>query len=163
MSVVLVLNYDYTPLNVTSWTRGFTLVHTGKAEIIKPDNNPITSGYKTYVRPLIIRLLNYIRYHIKTLKVNRSRIFKRDNHQCVYCGSKKDLTLDHVIPKSRGGKNDWFNLVASCSKCNLKKADRTPEEAKMKMMQKPYAPTVINENKTLHNVWTEYQKSFIEV
>lgn len=163
MNNVLVLNYDYTPLNVTSWTRGFTLVYTGKAEIVKSDQDPIMSGYKSYVRPLIIRLLNYIRYHIKTLKVNRNRIFKRDNHQCVYCGSKKDLTLDHVIPKSRGGKNDWFNLVASCSKCNLKKADRTPEEAKMKMIHKPYAPTVINENKLLHNVWNEYQKSFIEI
>jgi CRISPR/Cas system Type II protein with McrA/HNH and RuvC-like nuclease domain len=163
MSVVLVLNYDYTPLNTTSWNRGFTLVHTGKAEIIKSDKDPIISGYKTYVRPLIIRLLNYIRYHIKTLKVNRNRIFKRDNHQCVYCGAKRDLTLDHVIPKSRGGKNDWFNLVTSCSKCNLKKANRTPEEAKMNMIQKPYAPTVINENKTLHSVWNEYKESFFNM
>jgi hypothetical protein len=163
MSVVLVLNYDYTPLNTTSWNRGFTLVNTGKAEIIKSDKYPIISGYKTYIRPLIIRLLNYIRYHIKTLKVSRNRIFKRDNHQCVYCGAKRDLTLDHVIPKSRGGKNDWFNLVTSCSKCNLKKANRTPEEAKMNMIQKPYAPTVISEDKRLHSLWNEYKESFLNM
>lgn len=161
MSFVLVLNCDYTPLNVTTWNRGFSLVNSGKAEIIKEDENPIISGFKTFVRPLIIRLLNYIKYHIKTIKVSRNRVFRRDNHQCVYCGAKKDLTIDHVIPKSRGGKNDWFNLVTSCSKCNLKKADRTPEEAKMKMIHKPYAPTVINENKKLYLVWSEYQKSFI--
>lgn len=160
MSVVLVLNADYTPLNMTSFQRGFILVDKGKAEIVKSDVNPIVSGFKTYVRPLIIRLLNYIKYHTKTLKINRNRIYKRDNYQCVYCGSRKELTLDHVIPKSRGGQNDWTNLVTSCSKCNVKKADRTPEEAKMKMSHKPYIPTLIDENKTLRQLWDEYQKSF---
>jgi CRISPR/Cas system Type II protein with McrA/HNH and RuvC-like nuclease domain len=161
MSVVLVLNADYTPLNMTSFQRGFILVDKGKAEIVKSDVNPIVSGFKTYVRPLIIRLLNYIKHHTKTLKINRNRIYRRDNYQCVYCGSRKELTLDHVIPKSRGGQNDWTNLVTSCSKCNVKKADRTPEEAKMKMSHKPYIPTLIDENKTLRQLWDEYQKSFI--
>jgi 5-methylcytosine-specific restriction endonuclease McrA len=163
MENVLVLNYDYSPLSITSWTRGFTLVYTGKAEIIKTDDNPIISVYKNYVRPLIIRLLNYIRYHRKSLKVTRNRIFKRDNHQCVYCGSKKDLTLDHVIPKSRGGKNEWSNLVSSCSKCNLKKADRTPEEAKMNMVHNPYELTIVDEHKSIHQVWNEYKKSFSSI
>lgn len=161
MSVVLVLNADYTPLNMTSFQRGFILVDKGKAEIVKSDVNPIVSGFKTYMRPLIIRLLNYIKYHSKTLKINRNRIYKRDNYQCVYCGSRKELTLDHVIPKSRGGQNDWTNLVTSCSKCNVKKADRTPDEAKMKMSHKPFIPTLIDENKTLRQLWDEYQKSFI--
>lgn len=161
MSVVLVLNADYTPLNMTSFQRGFILVDKGKAEIVKSDVNPIVAGFKTYVRPLIIRLLNYIKHHTKTLKINRNRIYRRDNYQCVYCGSRKELTLDHVIPKSRGGQNDWTNLVTSCSKCNVKKADRTPEEAKMKMSHKPYIPTLIDENKTLKQLWDEYQKSFI--
>ena len=121
MSSVLVLNYDYTPLNVTTIKRGFVLVDKGKAEIVKSDEeSPIVSGYKKYVRPLIIRLLKYIKYQTRTLRANRNRIYKRDNHQCVYCGSNKSLTLDHVIPKSRGGKNEWTNLVTSCFKCNLK-------------------------------------------
>ena len=161
MSSVLVLNFDYTPLNVTTIKRGFVLVDKGKAEILKSDDNPIVGGYKTYVRPIIIRLLKYIKYHSRTLRANRNRIYKRDGHQCVYCGSNKNLTLDHVFPKSRGGKNEWTNLVTSCFKCNLKKADRTPEEAKMVMRQKPYAPTLVNENVTLSNVGNDFQKSFV--
>ncbi len=120
MSNVLVLNYDYTPLNVTSIRRGFVLVDKGKAEIVKSDENPISAGYKTFVRPLIIRLLNYIKHKTRTIRASRPRIYKRDHYQCVYCGSNKDLTLDHVIPKSRGGGNEWTNLVTSCFKCNLR-------------------------------------------
>ena len=161
MSGVLVLNYDYSPLNVTSIRRGFVLVDKGKAEVVKQDDNPIVTGYKTYVRPLIIRLLKYIRYHTRGLRANRNRIYRRDNHTCVYCGSTRNLTLDHVIPKSRGGKNEWTNLVTSCSKCNLKKADRTPDEARMKMKHQPFAPSLINENVTIQKIWNDFQKSFV--
>ena len=161
MNEVLVLNYDYTPLNVTTIKRGFVLVDKGKAEIIKSDENPIKSGYKKFVRPLIIRLLKYIRHFRRNLRANRNRIYKRDGYVCVYCGSHKDLTLDHVIPKSKGGMNSWDNLVTSCQKCNIKKADRTPEEARMKMKHKPFVPTLVNENQTLSKVWTDFQKSFV--
>jgi CRISPR/Cas system Type II protein with McrA/HNH and RuvC-like nuclease domain len=161
MSNVLVLNFDYTPLNVTSIRRGFVLVDKGKAEIVKSDDNPITAGYNTYVRPLIIRLLKYIKHHVRTLRASRPRIYKRDNYECVYCGSKKDLTLDHVLPKSRGGGNDWTNLVTSCFKCNLKKGNKTPDEAKMFMRQKPFVPTLVGENQSVQKVWNEYQKSFV--
>lgn len=161
MSHVLVLNYDFTPLNVTSVKRGFVLVDKGKAEIVKSDNSPIVSGYKTYVRPVIIRLLRYITHYTRQLRANRNRIYKRDNYECVYCGSSRHLTLDHVIPKSRGGKNDWNNLVTSCQKCNLKKADKTPEEARMKMRHKPYAPSLVNENITLSKIWNDFQNSFV--
>jgi hypothetical protein len=161
MSNVLVLNYDYTPLNVTSIRRGFVLVDKGKAEVIKSGESPILTGYKIYVRPVIIRLLKYIRYQTKGLRANRTRIYKRDNHECVYCGAKKDLTLDHVLPKSRGGGNEWTNLVTSCFKCNLKKGNKTPDEAKMMMKHKPYAPTLINENIGIQKIWNDYQKSFV--
>jgi CRISPR/Cas system Type II protein with McrA/HNH and RuvC-like nuclease domain len=160
MSGVLVLNYDYTPLNVTTIRRGFVLVDKGRAEIIKSDENPIVTGYKTYVRPVIIRLLNYIRHKSRLLRANRTRIYKRDQYQCVYCGSNKDLTLDHVMPKSRGGGNDWTNLVTSCFKCNLKKGNKTPEEAKMYMRHKPHVPTIMGDDGKLLNVWNDYQKSF---
>ena len=161
MSTVLVLNYDYTPLNVTSIRRGFVLVDKGKAEVIKSDELPIVAGYKTYVRPLIIRLLKYIKHHVRTLRANRTRIYKRDNYECVYCGSKKDLTLDHVVPKSKGGGNEWTNLVTSCFKCNLKKGSKTPEEAKMVMKHKPFIPTLVSEHSSVQKVWNEYQKSFV--
>jgi 5-methylcytosine-specific restriction endonuclease McrA len=137
------------------------LVDKGKAEIVKSDKNPITAGYNTYVRPLIIRLLKYIKHHVRTLRASRPRIYKRDNYECVYCGSKKDLTLDHVLPKSRGGGNDWTNLVTSCFKCNLKKGNKTPDEARMFMKQKPFVPTIVGENQSVQKVWNEYQKSFV--
>lgn len=160
MGQVLVLNYDYSPLNVTTIQRGFKLVYKGKAEIIKSDINSIFSGVREYVRPLIIRLLKYITFHSKIYRISRAKIYKRDSHECVYCGSKKNLTLDHVIPKSRGGTNTWENLVTSCFKCNLKKGNRTPEEAKMKMSHEPFVPSLINDNYVLQGVWNEFQNSF---
>ena len=161
MSTVLVLNSDYTPLNVTSVQRGFVLVTKGKAEVLRSDENPIMTGYKTFIRPVIIRLLKYIRHRTRLNKPNRSRIYKRDGYECVYCGSKKQLTLDHVIPKSRGGRNEWTNLVTCCFKCNLKKGNKTPEEAKMILKVKPYVPSLLNDNGDLNKVWNDYQQSFV--
>ena len=163
MKSVLVLNFDYVPINITTWNKGFTLVYKGKAELIKVEEQKITSSESKYDKPLIIRLLRYIKHNKKTLKVNRNRIYRRDNFQCVYCNSKKDLTIDHIIPKSRGGGNDWYNLVTSCSKCNNKKADRTPDEANMRLLKQPYAPLIVNDNKFLQNIWDEYQSELMNV
>lgn len=162
MNKVLVLNSDYTPINVTSVVRGFVLVSKGKAEILKSDENPIVAGYQKFVKPVIIRLLNYVKYRIKNLKINRSRLFKRDSGQCVYCGSKKNLTVDHVIPKSRGGDNSWTNLVTCCSPCNRKKGNKTPEEANMKLSIKPYEPALFSDiiNPTISDIWLEFQKIY---
>ena len=160
MEQVLVLNFDYSPINVTTIQRGFNLVYKGKAEIIKSDMKDMISGVKKYVRPIVIRLLTYIKFHKRAYRANRTRIYKRDGYECVYCGSKKSLTLDHVIPKSRVGANTWENLVTSCFSCNLKKANRTPEEAKMKMNHIPFVPTIMNDNYVLQNVWDDLQKSF---
>jgi 5-methylcytosine-specific restriction endonuclease McrA len=160
MQKVLVLNFDYSPLNVTTLQRGFTLVVNGKAEVIKSADNPITTFTNTYVRPLIIRLLKYIHYRSTGLRVNRHRIFKRDNNECGYCGSKKDLTIDHVIPRSKGGKNTWENLVTCCSKCNLKKGNRTPDEARMPLRKKPYEPNFVDDASTLNDAWDSFKKTF---
>jgi len=160
MSTVLVLNFDYTPLNVTSVQRGFVLVTKGKAEVVRSGENPIITGYNKYVRPVIIRLLKYIKHRTRLNNPNRSRIYKRDGYECVYCGSKKHLTLDHVLPKSRGGTNEWTNLVTCCSKCNRQKDNKTPEEAKMSMSRSAYEPPIMYDDVVLLNVWTEFQKSF---
>lgn len=160
MSKVLVLNFDYTPLNVTSLQRGFVLVDKGKAEIVKADENPIITSYKNYVRPIIIRLLKYINFRNRGFRVNRNRIFRRDNHECVYCGSKKELTIDHVIPRSKGGRNTWTNLVTCCQKCNLKKGDKTLEESRMHLRIKPYEPSYIAENVRIMEAWESLQNSF---
>ena len=160
MQQVLVLNFDFTPLNVTSLQRGFILVNNGKAEIIEADSNPIVTTYKEYVRPLIIRLLRYINYRGNGMRVNRQKVFKRDEYQCVYCGSQKELTIDHVQPRSRGGRNTWTNLVTCCSKCNHKKGNKTPEEANMKLRRKPYEPTIVNEHESLTGVWDKVKQTF---
>lgn len=162
MSGVLVLNSDYSPLNVTSLNRGFTLVYKGKAEVLKSADEPIVCGVKSFVRPLIIRLLNYVSFKRLRVRVNRQRILKRDNHSCVYCGNKKDLTIDHLIPKSKGGKNTWDNLVTCCISCNSKKGDKMLYETNMKLIKKPTEPTIFSDSvgQSLQKLWIEFQNSF---
>lgn len=162
MDKVLVLNSDYTPLNVTSVRKGFVLVIKGKAEVLKQDAEKLSSSVKEFVKPLIIRLLSYVKFKNRGVRLNRKRIYKRDNNQCVYCGSEKNLTIDHILPRSRGGKNSWTNLVTCCSSCNRKKGDRTPEEANMKLMVRPFEPTLFSEviNPSITHIWEEFQKSY---
>lgn len=145
MSKVLVLNFDYSPLNVIPLKRGMRLIVKGKAEVISHDDNPIKTEKKDFLRPVIIRLLKYIKHTIFSYKVSRGRIYSRDNHECAYCGIKKNLTIDHVIPRSRGGGNSWENLVTCCANCNIKKGDRTPEEANMKLRIVPKKPIFMNQ------------------
>jgi CRISPR/Cas system Type II protein with McrA/HNH and RuvC-like nuclease domain len=162
MSNVLVLNADYSPLNITTLQRGFVLVDKGKAEIVKKGEKDIITTIGNFVRPVIIRLLDYIRYRPTNLKVNRKRIFKRDKSTCQYCGSKKNLTIDHVIPRSRGGGNTWTNLVTCCSRCNVYKGNKTPKEANMKLINKPYEPSIFSS--VLYDdagkIWEDFKKSF---
>ena len=162
MDKVLVLNADYTPINVTTTIRGFNLVSNGKAEILKSGELPIMAGSTTLVRPLIIRLLSYVIFRVRTLKINRHRVFRRDNHKCVYCGSSKNLTIDHVLPKSRGGGNTWANLVTCCKSCNRIKDNKTPEEAGMKLLVKPFEPSIFSNviNPNIEEIWTDFQKTF---
>jgi 5-methylcytosine-specific restriction endonuclease McrA len=163
MDQVLVLNSDYTPLNVTSLRRGFILVVKGKAEVLREDSKKIVTTVGEFVRPIVIRLLNYVRFHASPLKLNRKRLYRRDNNECVYCGSKKHLTLDHVLPKSRGGRNSWNNLVTCCTTCNMKKGNRTPEEAGMKLRHKPYEPSIFSSilSVEIENIWNDFQIAFV--
>lgn len=145
---VLVLNMDYNPINVTTLQRGFKLVFKGKAEILTHEvSKPITTERKKYKRPTVIRLLRYISVPFRKVKLNRQNVFKRDDHKCVYCGSKDNLTLDHLIPKCRGGKNTWFNLVTSCGGCNVKKDNKDVDlfliENNLKMSHQPFKPTYL--------------------
>ena len=162
MEKVLVLNADFTPINVTSVYKGFTLVSKGKAEVLKASDKPLLSGMGEFVRPLIIRLLNFVKYRVHKLKINRHRLYKRDGHECTYCGSKRNLTIDHILPKSKGGQNTWMNLVTSCSSCNRLKGDKTPEEAGMKMNILPYEPNIFSEiiNSSVEDIWENFKKTF---
>jgi len=162
MEKVLVLNADYTPINVTTMVRGFILVTKGKAEVLKSSETPIITETKNFVRPLIIRLLNYVKHRMSNLRISRSRLFKRDNHQCGYCGSKKNLTIDHILPKSKGGGNTWTNLVTCCSPCNRTKGDRTPEQANMVLSITPYEPNIFSDiiNPSLESIWDDFKNSY---
>ena len=159
---VLVLNNDYSPLNVTDLVRGFKLVFKGKAEVVEhDDDNPIVTESTVYKRPLVIRLLKYIVLPFQKFSPTRENIFRRDGNECLYCGVKKNITIDHVFPKHRGGKNTWQNMVTCCKKCNAKKDNKTPEEAKMVMKYKPFEPSyafLIKQNSTYDKSWANYLK-----
>jgi hypothetical protein len=164
MEKVLVLNNDYTPLNVTTLKRGFKLVYKGKAEIIYSDEtNPIVSSFKTFKRPSVIRLSRFIYMPYKKVPLSRYNIFRRDGHRCVYCSTNKNLTIDHVLPRSRGGDNTWKNLVTCCGECNLKKDDKTPEEAGMDLLRKPYIPTYIQFIERMNGEIRDEWKQFLMI
>lgn len=160
--LVLVLNNYYVAVNICNVNRAYKLIVKGRAEIVEVDDIPIHTSEKEFERPTIIRLTHPVNFHHKKVSVTRSHIFKRDGHQCAYCKGKNELTVDHVIPKSRGGGYTWENLVTCCKKCNSKKDDRTPEEAGMKLLIHPYRPSftmfIKNFNGNLRKGWEIYLK-----
>ncbi|MDB9313092.1 HNH endonuclease [Spirulina sp. CS-785/01] len=138
MSKVLVLNASYEPLNITSWRRAVVLLLKGKAEQLEYNTREI---YTKIPLPTVIRLRYYVRVPYKEIPLTRRNILERDDHTCQYCNYRGDnLTLDHVVPRSRGGKDSWDNLVAACVRCNVKKGNRTPEEAQMPLSTRPRRP-----------------------
>ena len=138
---VLVLNASYEPLNVCTVKRAHVLVFKGKAEVIESLDRPLRSASSTFVWPNVIRLVHYVRVpRTVKRKISRRALFARDGWRCVYCGSAGRLTLDHVVPRSRGGDSVWENVVTSCAPCNLRKGNRTLEEAGMRLHHPPRAP-----------------------
>jgi 5-methylcytosine-specific restriction endonuclease McrA len=138
MSKVLVLNASYEPLNITSWRRAVVLLLKGKAEELEYH---ATEVYSKFPKPTVIRLRYYVRVPYKEIPLTRRNILERDDHTCQYCAYRSDsLTLDHVVPRSRGGGDTWDNLVAACVRCNVRKGNRTPEEASMQLLSRPRRP-----------------------
>jgi 5-methylcytosine-specific restriction endonuclease McrA len=139
---VLVLNASYEAIRIVSAKRSLTLLTKGKAVC---ELSTDTEVYPGIYLPSVIRLRVYKHIPIRLQIVTRKNIYLRDNHTCQYCGVKlkgEDLTLDHIFPKSRGGKSDWQNQVTCCRGCNWKKDDRTPEEAGMPLLHRPLPATV---------------------
>ena len=145
MQQVLVLNASYEPLNVCSLRRAHVLVYKGKAEVIEELDRPLRSATSTYRWPHVIRLVQYVRVpRIVQRKISRRALFARVGWRCVYCGTAGGrLTLDHVIPRSRGGESSWENVVTSCAPCNLRKADRLPHEVHMELAVPPRPPAAV--------------------
>jgi 5-methylcytosine-specific restriction endonuclease McrA len=142
---VLILNQNYEPMSVITAKKAVILIYLGKAEII--ERHPIweVRSVRTAIPfPSIVRLIAFINIPRKRVVLSRKNIIKRDNGRCQYCGSPhKPLTVDHVLPKNRGGEDSWENLACACVSCNNRKGNRTPEEAKMPLIRKPQRPTHI--------------------
>lgn len=143
MQSVLLLNASYEPLKIISWQRAVTLFFLGKIEVVEEYEHDIRSVSLVIKAPAVVRLLSFVRIGRKSPPLCRTNILARDNFQCQYCGkelSTKEATLDHVIPRSQGGKTEWENIVCACAHCNRKKGGRTPPEARMTLRKKPIRP-----------------------
>lgn len=142
-SHVLVLNASYEPINVCSTRRAVILVLKDKAEILEQGGRPLRSEHDSFHRPAVIRLVTYVRVprNAHSRRISRKAVLARDLWTCQYCGERKPgLTIDHVIPRSRGGTSVWENIVAACGGCNRRKGDRLPHEIQMHPRTTPRAP-----------------------
>ena len=138
---VLVLNQNYEPLNVCSVRRALLLILRGKAEAVEKMNEVIHSVSQEYPVPSVVRLGRYIRAPRRRVVLSKRNILKRDNHQCQYCGSKEGkLTVDHIVPRTKGGQGTWENLVCACALCNNKKGEHRPEQVGLDTAQQTQAP-----------------------
>jgi 5-methylcytosine-specific restriction endonuclease McrA len=138
---VLVLNMNFEPLNVCDTRRAVGLLLLGRAEIIEDGRGVIRTASTTFPRPSVIRLSHFIQRPRPRVKLTKREIFRRDDHRCQYCGtSSPRLTIDHVVPRHRGGGHDWTNLVTACPQCNRRKGGRLVHEAHMLLLKPPIEP-----------------------
>jgi 5-methylcytosine-specific restriction endonuclease McrA len=138
---VLVLNQNYEPLNICRVRRAIMLIYRGSAEMLENGTGFIHSANQSFSVPSVIRIGYMIKRPRPQRKLTRLEIFNRDHYTCQYCGKEThQLTLDHVIPRYRGGEHTWENVVSACVPCNRHKAGRTPKEANMKLVRQPTPP-----------------------
>lgn len=138
---VLVLNQNYEPLNICRARRAVILIYRGKAEMLENGSGFIHSANYTFPLPSVIRIVYMIKRPRPERKLTRFEIFNRDKYTCQYCGKEtRQLTLDHVIPRHKGGEYTWENVVSACVACNRRKAGKTPEQAGMKLLRPPSPP-----------------------
>ena len=144
MQRTLLLSSSFEPLATVNWQKAITLLTLNKVELIESYEKNIRSAYLVIKMPAVVRLISYFRKGKRVVRFNRQNVLARDKWRCQYCGEKKntkDLTYDHVIPRSKGGTTCWENILTSCQTCNLKKGNRTPQEANMKLLSKPKKPS----------------------
>ncbi|KKJ01357.1 HNH endonuclease [Prochlorothrix hollandica] len=161
MGQVLVLNASYEPLNITNWRRAIVLLLKGKAEQLEHNGKIIYAGFPL---PTVIRLRHYVRVPYREIPLTRRNILDRDGHTCQYCGTTGEgLTLDHVLPRSRGGGDTWENMVTACNHCNVRKGNRTPTEAAMPLgisPRRPHSSLYFEMRKSVqsghHKEWRKY-------
>jgi 5-methylcytosine-specific restriction endonuclease McrA len=157
----LVLNAGYEPLAVVSYRRALMLVLNQKARVLSADeDNPILGVSDIFGRPSVIVLSRYVRVlNSKQIPVSRRGVLRRDNNRCAYCGNSA-TTVDHVLPRSRGGADSWENLVACCLGCNNVKGNRTPNEMGWRLRFRPRMPTgsewIVSGIERAEPDWNEY-------
>lgn len=142
---VLLLDQSFAPVKVVNWQKALCLVFLEKAEVVSINENfSVRSATASHPVPSIIRLVNKAKIKPSKIRFSRLNIYKRDNFKCQYCGNffnVKELTLDHVVPRSKGGKTSWINVTSSCYPCNSKKRDKTPQQANMRLLTQPKYPS----------------------
>jgi 5-methylcytosine-specific restriction endonuclease McrA len=144
MTIVLFLDVDWQPLRVEHWTRAVTDLFLGKVEVIEYSRERTIRAVSREVQmPAVVRVLRRFRRDRQAIRFSRVNLYLRDSFACQYCGQRHDsqgLTFDHVVPRSAGGKTSWENIVACCVPCNHAKANRTPEQARMRLRRRPFKP-----------------------
>ena len=140
---VLVLNATYEPINVCTVRRATVLLLKQKAEVIEHASWTLRSEHTQMPKPMVIRLVTYVKVprDVHRRKITRRAVFAPDGWTCQYCGARANLTVDHVIPRSKGGSSEWDNIVASCAPCNRRKGDMLPAQANMVPRHEPRAPS----------------------
>ena len=160
----MVLNATYEPLSVVTVRRAVVLLLKEKAEIVEAAEAELRSEHLRIPRPLVIRLVYYVRIPYRvSLPLTRRTVLARDHYTCQYCGRqprRKELTVDHVLPRSRGGETTWENVVTACQRCNGRKGSRTPEEANLSIRSKPIKPRFVAlamvESPDTRQAWRKY-------
>jgi 5-methylcytosine-specific restriction endonuclease McrA len=161
---VLVLNTTYEPLNIVSVQRAVVLLLKEKAEVVEAAKSKLRAAHYAMNCPLVIRLVTFVPIPKRLpLPLSRRTVLARDMYRCQYCGehaSKRELTIDHVLPRSKGGGTTWENVVSACGPCNRRKGNRTPEQANMILRTKPVRPryiaVVLLGELNTHEAWRKY-------
>src|ERR1700728_3733540 len=140
---VLVLNATFEPINVCTVRRAIVLLLKARAEVLEQGAATLHSERSQFARPTVIRLTNYVRIPRDThrRKITRRAVFARDEWTCQYCGSRSNLTVDHVVPRSKGGSSSWDNIVASCAPCNRRKGNTLLRQSGMQLRKLPSTPS----------------------
>lgn len=161
----LLLSQSYEPIKVITWQRAITLLFLGKVEVVEEYTDAVRSVTFVIKIPAVVRLLRAFRRHHKPVKFSRVNIYARDHYACQYCGHKlgvAELTYDHVVPRSQGGRTEWTNIVTACHDCNRNKGGRTPKQAGMALRALPVQPdwvpavTIRVSLRSVPDAWRDY-------
>jgi 5-methylcytosine-specific restriction endonuclease McrA len=143
---VLLLDKAFRPLRAVNWRRAILLDLSGRVEVLQYYDRVVHTPSRQFAMPAVIRVPNWVERVPTSVALTRRNVILRDSNTCVYCGfvgTGRELTIDHVLPRSRGGRTEWANVAAACAPCNRKKGDRTPAEAGMELAVIPRPPSAL--------------------